>query len=49
MIKDGQLVCDSCQTMITRITSVPEEGWEKMHNLCSGCFLALSKTSVERG
>jgi|HubBroStandDraft_1064217.scaffolds.fasta_scaffold07693_3 hypothetical protein len=49
MIRDGQLVCDGCQKVITRITDVPAEGWEKMHNLCSSCFLALGKQSVSRG
>ncbi|MGI0129715.1 MAG: hypothetical protein ACREDE_05955 [Thermoplasmata archaeon] len=48
MIRDGQLVCDACQKVISRITDVPAEGWEKMHNLCSGCFLELGKTSVSR-
>jgi hypothetical protein len=49
MIRDGQLVCDSCQKVISRITEVPAEGWAKMHNLCSECFLALGMTSVSRG
>ncbi|HLM90920.1 MAG TPA: hypothetical protein VK424_02555 [Thermoplasmata archaeon] len=49
MIREGQLVCDACLQGITRITSVPEEGWEKMHNLCSSCFAALSEKSVARG
>ena len=48
MIRDGQLVCDSCQTVITRITDVPPEGWERMHNLCSTCFVALRQKSVQR-
>ncbi|MGP8071817.1 MAG: hypothetical protein ACLPZM_01630 [Thermoplasmata archaeon] len=48
MIRDGQLVCDSCQQPITRITSVPEEGWERMHNLCSTCFVTLWQTSIAR-
>ncbi|MGA9839708.1 MAG: hypothetical protein WBF81_00850 [Thermoplasmata archaeon] len=48
MIRDGQMICDSCQKVITRITDVPAEGWEKMHNLCSACFLALGKESVPR-
>jgi hypothetical protein len=46
MMRDGQLVCDSCQTKITRITSTPGDGWEQMHNLCSACFVALWKTSM---
>jgi hypothetical protein len=48
MLRDGQLVCDSCGKVITRITDVPPEGWEKMHNLCSACFAALGKTAVAR-
>ncbi len=48
MIRDGQLVCDSCQTVITRITSTPEGDWEKMHNLCSACFDKLWATSIAR-
>ncbi|HTW40221.1 MAG TPA: hypothetical protein VMF04_05130 [Thermoplasmata archaeon] len=48
MIRDGQMVCDNCQKVISRITEVPAEGWEKMHNLCSPCFSALGKTAVAR-
>jgi hypothetical protein len=48
MIKDGQLVCDNCQKPITRITDVPAEGWERMHNLCSACFTALWAKSIQR-
>jgi hypothetical protein len=48
MIQDGRLVCDSCQTVITRISDVPADGWEKMHNLCSACFAALRQKSVQR-
>jgi hypothetical protein len=48
MIKDGQLVCDSCQKPITRITDVPAEGWDRMHNLCSDCFTALRAKSIRR-
>jgi hypothetical protein len=49
MIRDGQLVCDSCQQVISRITEVPAEGWGQMHNLCSACFLKLGTQSVPRG
>ena len=48
MLRDGQLVCDSCQKTITRITSAAEEGWEQMHNLCSACFITLWQTSISR-
>ena len=49
MIRDGQLVCDGCQKVISRITDSPAGGWEKMHNLCSECFVALEKKSISRG
>ena len=49
MLRDGQLVCDTCQKVISRVPSAPAEGWENMHNLCSACFLALEKQSVSRG
>ncbi|MGI0071059.1 MAG: hypothetical protein ACRECT_03180 [Thermoplasmata archaeon] len=48
MIRDGQLLCDACQKVISRITEVPDEGWAKMHNLCSACFAALGKESISR-
>ncbi len=48
MLRDGELVCDACQARITRLTTVPEEGWERMHNLCSGCFDRLWATSIVR-
>jgi hypothetical protein len=48
MIRDGQLVCDSCQKPITKITQVPAEGWERMHNLCSACFATVRQKAVKR-
>ena len=48
MIRDGQLICDSCQTVISRITDVPVDGWQKMHNLCATCFAALWQKSIQR-
>ncbi|HTW77043.1 MAG TPA: hypothetical protein VMG14_04675 [Thermoplasmata archaeon] len=48
MLQNGQLVCDACQRPITRITEVPAEGWERMHNLCSACFAAAKTKSVPR-
>ncbi|MCI4369530.1 MAG: hypothetical protein L3K09_08230 [Thermoplasmata archaeon] len=45
MYKDGQIVCDSCQTMITHLTGAPAEGYPKMHDLCSACFAELWKKS----
>ena len=49
MLRDGQIVCDTCQKVISRITEAPAEGWEKMHNLCSACFATLVQQSVSRG
>ena len=48
MIRDGQLVCDQCGKPITRITDVPADGWERMHNLCSDCFAKLREKSIQR-
>ncbi len=48
MLRDGQLVCDSCGSVITRITSATEADWQKMHNLCSACFDKLWTTSIAR-
>ena len=49
MLRDGQLVCDQCGKVISRFTQPAEEGWERMHNLCSACFADLEKQSVSRG
>jgi len=49
VIKDQHLVCDSCQKTITRLTTVPEEGWAQMHNLCSDCFRTLGQQAIARG
>lgn len=46
MLKENTLVCDRCQTSITRVTQVPPEGWPTMHNLCSPCFIEVWKTSI---
>jgi hypothetical protein len=45
VIRDQQLICDGCQTVITRITTPPDPDWA-MHNLCPACFLALWKQSI---
>lgn len=45
MIRDQQLICDGCQTVITRITTTPDAEWS-MHNLCPSCFVALWKQSI---
>jgi hypothetical protein len=46
MIRDQQMICDGCEKVITRISTVPEGEWGKMHNLCSECFRALWKQSI---
>ena len=48
MIQDGQIVCDSCKTVITRATAVPAEGWPQLHSLCSACFDKLRKQAIAR-
>ena len=49
MIRDQHLVCDGCQKVITRITTVPDADWGTMHNLCSDCFRTLRKQSISPG
>jgi len=46
LIRDQQLVCDGCGTVITRISTTPGDDWARMHNLCSNCFLELWKRSL---
>jgi len=46
MIRDQQLVCDGCQTVITRITTPPADDWSALHNLCSACFKQLWAKSI---
>jgi len=48
VIRDGTIVCDSCQKPITKITQVPADGWPQMHNVCSACFDTLWKTGLQR-
>ncbi len=48
MLKDGQLICDRCGKVISRLTAPPEGDAEKMHNLCSACFTELEKQAVSR-
>ncbi len=48
MLQNDQLICDSCQKLITHITAAPSEGWERMHNLCSSCYAALKAKAVAR-
>jgi hypothetical protein len=44
MYRDDQIVCDSCQAVITRVTPPPEGGWHNLHALCSACFDKLRQT-----
>ncbi|MCI4364810.1 MAG: hypothetical protein L3K10_01920 [Thermoplasmata archaeon] len=46
MIRDGQIICDSCQKPISRTTAELESGGTKMHNVCSDCFSTLKKRSI---
>ncbi len=48
MLKDGRIVCDACQTVITRISDTPAEGWPQLHNLCSACYAELKKRALPR-
>lgn len=48
MIKDGQIFCDSCNALITRVTEIPAEGWPQLHALCSNCFAQLGKKAPQR-
>ncbi|MFY9716872.1 MAG: hypothetical protein WAK40_02925 [Thermoplasmata archaeon] len=49
MIRDQQIICDSCQTVISRLTTPPDAEWATMHNLCSDCFRTLGKQAIARG
>lgn len=46
MIRDGQIVCDTCGTKITRTTAELEGSGDRMHNVCSECFATLKKQSI---
>lgn len=48
MLKDGQIICDGCQTPITRVTDTPAEGWPQMHNLCPACYEQAKKAAMPR-
>jgi hypothetical protein len=43
MFKEGKLFCDSCQAEVTRVNPPPEDGWPKLHVLCSTCFAQLGQ------
>lgn len=45
MFTEGKIVCDSCQAEITRVVPPPEDGWPKLHSLCSACFAKLHTQS----
>jgi hypothetical protein len=46
MIRDGQIICDTCQKPISRTTSVLEGDGARMHNVCSECFAILKQRSI---
>lgn len=48
MIRGGQMVCDSCQKPISRVTRLPDDGWPKLHALCSACFAHLRTQAIPR-
>ncbi len=48
MLKDGQIVCDACRSVITRVTEAPAEGWPQLHSLCSACYAELKKRALPR-
>ncbi len=48
MLENGQIKCDTCQSVITRVTDVPAEGWPQLHNLCSACYANLKAKSLPR-
>jgi hypothetical protein len=48
VLKDGAMVCDQCQQVITKLPDAPAEGYPRMHNLCSACFAELRKRSISR-
>jgi hypothetical protein len=37
-MKDNVMICDACGTKITQVTTLPAEGYPKLHALCSKCF-----------
>ncbi|MCI4323130.1 MAG: hypothetical protein L3K03_03785 [Thermoplasmata archaeon] len=41
-MKDNIMICDSCGATITSVTSLPAEGYPKLHALCSKCFAAAA-------
>ncbi len=48
MLKDGQIICDACHAVITRVTTPSSDGWPQLHNLCSACYADLKKRSIPR-
>jgi 5-methylcytosine-specific restriction endonuclease McrA len=46
MYRDGQIVCDACQSVVTKVSPPPEDGWPNLHALCRGCFDKKSATKV---
>lgn len=48
MLQQGNIVCDACHGVITRVTEVPEDGWPQLHNLCSQCYAEARTKSLPR-
>jgi hypothetical protein len=48
VIQEGQIVCDSCKAVITRMTGIPAEGYPQLHNLCSACYAKAQKAALAR-
>jgi len=45
MFREDKILCDACQSAITRVTPAPEGGWPNLHSLCSPCFDKLRQKS----
>ncbi len=48
MIREGNIVCNGCEKVISRVSNVPADGWPRLRNLCPACFQALWKRSIPR-
>lgn len=40
-MKGDEMVCDYCGAAITKVTSLPAEGWPHLHAVCAPCFQKL--------
>jgi hypothetical protein len=41
-MKDSTMVCDKCGATITQVTTLPADGYPKLHALCTKCFAELA-------